>query len=251
MVKDGSENLKTAEQTYDEPHAGQPSVSDETIAKVEAVCAIWVPKMLTEDHKRQRVEAAQKFLDCHETDGEEFMDSIVTGDETWVHYTTPETKEQSKQWKHTSSLKLLKFKQTLSAGKLMATVFWDRKGPLLCDFMRRGNKRRGMLTKGVRLHHDNARPHTARQTTALIEEFGWELVSHPPYSPDVAPCDFHLFPELKKNLGGTQFQNDDKLEEAVLSFLRGQAAKLFDSGFHKWVSRMQKCVERNGEYVEK
>ncbi|UYV68426.1 hypothetical protein LAZ67_5004288 [Cordylochernes scorpioides] len=260
---------------HDEPRAGRPSVSDENIAKVEAamledrrvtvrklcdlvpdvskttidkilrehlgyskVCAIWVPKMLTEDHKRQRVYVAQKFLDCHKTDGEEFLDSIVTGDVTWVHYTTPETKEQSKQWNHISSPKPLKFKQTLSAGKLMATVFWDRKGLLLCDFMRLGttinsdrycktlkqlrraiqNKRRGMLTKGVRFHHDNARPHTARQTTALIEEFEWELVSHPPYSPDVAPSDFHFFPELKKNLGGTQFQDDDELEEAVLGF---------------------------------
>ncbi|UYV63276.1 hypothetical protein LAZ67_2003632 [Cordylochernes scorpioides] len=98
------------------------------------------------------------------------------------------------------------------------------------------NKRRGMLTKGVRFHHDNARPHTARQTPALIEEFGWELVSHPPYSPDVAPSDFHLFLELKKNLGGTQFQDDYELEEAVLGFLRGQAAEFFDSGLHKWVS---------------
>ncbi|UYV63137.1 hypothetical protein LAZ67_2003269 [Cordylochernes scorpioides] len=145
---------------HDEPRAGRPSDSYEIIAKVEAamledrrvtvrklcdlvpdiskttidkilrehlgyskVCAILVPKMLTEDHKRQRVEAAQKFLDCHETDGEELLDSIVTGDETWVHYTTPETKEQSKQWKHTSSPKPLKFKQTLSAGKLMAPSF--------------------------------------------------------------------------------------------------------------------------------
>ncbi|UYV78802.1 hypothetical protein LAZ67_16002829 [Cordylochernes scorpioides] len=137
---------------HDEPRAGRPSVSDETIAKVEAamledrrvtvrklcdlvpdvskttidkilrehlgyskVCAIWVPKMLTEDHKRQRVYVAQKFLDCHKTDGEEFLDSIVTGDVTWVHYTTLETKEQSKQWNHISSPKPLKFKQTLSA----------------------------------------------------------------------------------------------------------------------------------------
>ncbi|GFV74601.1 uncharacterized protein TNCV_5130431 [Trichonephila clavipes] len=56
------------------------------------------------------------------------------------------------------------------------------------------NKRRGMLTKGVRFHHDNARPHTANRTTALVERFGWEMVSHPPYSPDLAPSDFHLFP---------------------------------------------------------
>ncbi|UYV70891.1 hypothetical protein LAZ67_8001006 [Cordylochernes scorpioides] len=99
-----------------------------------------------------------------------------------------------------------------------------------------------MLTKGVRFHHDNARPDTAHQTTALIEEFGWELVSHPPYSPDVAPSDFHLFPELKKNLGGTQFQDNDELEEAVLGFLRGQAAEFFDSGFHKWRHRGERML---------
>ncbi|UYV69621.1 hypothetical protein LAZ67_7000001 [Cordylochernes scorpioides] len=52
-------------------------------------------------------------------------------------------------------------------------------------------------------------------------------------SPDIAPSDFHLFPELKKHLGGTQFQDDNEFEEAVLSFLRGQAAEFFDSGFHK------------------
>ncbi|UYV75712.1 APAF1 [Cordylochernes scorpioides] len=74
------------------------------------------------------------------------------------------------------------------------------------------------------------------QRICNIEEFGWELVSHPPCSPDVAFSDFHLFHELKKNLGGTQFQDDDELEEAVLGFLRGQTAEFFDSGFHKWVS---------------
>ncbi|UYV69280.1 hypothetical protein LAZ67_6003100 [Cordylochernes scorpioides] len=193
---------------------------------------LWVPKMLTEDYKRQRVEVAQKFLDCRETDGEEFLDSIVTGDETWVHYTTPETKEQYKQWKHTSSPKPLKFKQTFFCRETYGYRLLGPKGPIVgttinsnryCETLKQllraiQNKRRGMLTKGVRFHHDNARPHTASQTTALIGEFGWELVSHPPYSSDVAPSDFHLFPELKKNLGGTQFQDDDKLEEAVLGF---------------------------------
>jgi histone-lysine N-methyltransferase SETMAR len=132
------------------------------------VCARWVPRMLTEDHKRQRVEVAHEFLQAYETDGDEFLDSIVTADETWVHYTAPETKQQSRQRKHLKSPKPRKFKQTLSAGKVMASVFWDRKVLLLCEIMPAGtinanrycetlknlhcaiqNKRRGMLTKGV------------------------------------------------------------------------------------------------------
>ncbi|GFX28041.1 histone-lysine N-methyltransferase SETMAR [Trichonephila clavipes] len=87
-----------------------------------------------------------------------------------------------------------------------------------------------MLTKGVRFHHDNARPHTANRTTALVERFGWEMVSHQPYSPDLAPSDFHLFPELKKNLGGTQFQTDEEVQNAVVNFLHGQAAEFYHSG---------------------
>ncbi|UYV82077.1 hypothetical protein LAZ67_21000719 [Cordylochernes scorpioides] len=90
-----------------------------------------------------------------------------------------------------------------------------------------------------------------KELTGLTVTEMLEIGVTPTYSPDVAPSDFHLFPELKKNLGGTQFQDDDELEEAGLGFQRGQAAEFFDSGFHKWVSRMQKCVERNGEYVEK
>ncbi|CAN8031111.1 unnamed protein product [Ixodes persulcatus] len=86
------------------------------------VCARWVPRMLTKDHKRQRVEAAPEFLQAYETEGEEFLDTIVTGDETWVRYTTPEMKPY-RQWKHPESLKPRKFKRTLSAGKVMAGVF--------------------------------------------------------------------------------------------------------------------------------
>ncbi|CAN7949246.1 unnamed protein product, partial [Ixodes pacificus] len=78
------------------------------------VCARWVSRMLMEDHKWRHVEAAREFLQAYETDGEEFLDSIVTGDETWVHYTTPKTKQQSRQWKHPESPKPRKFEQTLS-----------------------------------------------------------------------------------------------------------------------------------------
>jgi histone-lysine N-methyltransferase SETMAR len=57
-----------------------------------------------------------------------------------------------------------------------------------------------MLSAGIVFLHDNARPHTARWTASLLQEFGWEVFNHPPYSPDLAPSDFHLFLHLKKFL---------------------------------------------------
>ncbi|KAJ4441013.1 hypothetical protein ANN_10862 [Periplaneta americana] len=148
----------------------------------------------------QRLGAALTFLQRYHDDGDEFLDRIVTGDETWISHFTPETKQQSMYWRHSGSPVRTKFKQTLSVRKVMCTVFWDRKGILLIDFLPRGetvnadrycetlrklrraiqNKRRGMLTAGVVLLHDNARPHSARRTAAVLTEFGLELFDHPP-----------------------------------------------------------------------
>ena len=63
--------------------------------------------------------------------------------------------------------------------------------------------------------HDNARPYTARQTLAMLrEQFHWEIFEHPPYSPDLAPSDFSLFPKLKEHLADKRFANDEDLKDA-------------------------------------
>ena len=54
------------------------------------------------------------------------------------------------------------------------------------------------LTCGVILLHDNARPHTANTITVLLQKFKWEVLSHPPYSADLSPCDYAIFGPLKK-----------------------------------------------------
>ncbi|GFX09582.1 histone-lysine N-methyltransferase SETMAR [Trichonephila clavipes] len=75
---------------------------------------------------------------------------------------------------------------------------------------------RGILTKGVVLLHDNARPHTARRTAAVLTEFGWELFDYPSYSSDLAPSDFHVFLLLKKLLSSVEcFGNDEELKTSV------------------------------------
>jgi hypothetical protein len=59
------------------------------------------------------------------------------------------------------------------------------------------NKMHEMLTSSIVLLHDNARPHTAASTHIPLEHFNWELFNHPPYNPDLAPSDYHLFTYLK------------------------------------------------------
>jgi hypothetical protein len=68
-------------------------------------CARWVPKMLTDRHKEQRMGAALTFLEAYHDHGDALLDRIVTGDETWVKHVNSETKLQSMEWGHTSSPK--------------------------------------------------------------------------------------------------------------------------------------------------
>ena len=91
--------------------------------------------MLTDDHKMKRMGLTLKFLTRYTQEGDEFLDSIVTGDETWGFHHTSESKQQSLPWCHTHSSKTKKFKTLISVKKIMASVFWDRKGILPVDFM--------------------------------------------------------------------------------------------------------------------
>lgn len=239
--------------------------------KYRKLCARWVPKMLTDEHKKKRLGSALTFLTRYSDEGDEFLNRIVTGDETWVCHITPESKQQTMEWRHSQSPKKQKFKTTLSTRKIMCTVFWDRKGILLVDFLPRGdtinaerycetlrklrraiqNKRRGMLSEGIVLIHDNARPHAAGVTQNLLQEFGWEQFDHPPYSPDLAPSDYHLFLHMKRDFGGRRFDSDDGAENGVRQWLSSLAASFHAEGIEKLVSRYDKCLNNGGNYVEK
>jgi hypothetical protein len=126
FVKDGASQFQTL--------CEFPQISHTVLYEIISVrlgyhkfCTRWVPKMLTGMHKMQRMALALTFLEQYHKDGNEFLSHIVwvTGDEIWVSFVNVETKEQSKQWMRThppNKPKMLK--QTLSARKLMATVFW-------------------------------------------------------------------------------------------------------------------------------
>ncbi|GFQ77981.1 histone-lysine N-methyltransferase SETMAR [Trichonephila clavata] len=152
--------------------------------------------MLTEIHKTSRMSAALEFLSRYHTDGEEFLKRIVSGDKPWVVHVIAETKQQSEAWGHTGfPTRLREARQTLSAKKLMVTVFWDAQGILLIEFMTRGatissevychtlkklkraiqSKRHDLLSSGVVILHNYARLNTAVRAREVLHEVqtGW------------------------------------------------------------------------------
>jgi len=89
-------------------------------------------------------------------------------------------------------------------------------------------KRRGKVTKGVLFLHDNAPAHRTLATQKKLAYLGFQCVDHPPYSPDLAPSDYHLFPGLKKKqLKGRHFSSDAEVIAVAETSLDGQPSDFF------------------------
>jgi histone-lysine N-methyltransferase SETMAR len=99
--------------------------------------------------------------------------------------------------------------------------------------------------------HDNAHAHTAAATQDLIATFGWEQFNHPPYSPDLAPSDFHVFLHLKTFLGGWWFRDNNKVKEAVNMRFASQAASFYNAAIQKLVPHYNKYLNNGGNSVKK
>ncbi|PNF41810.1 hypothetical protein B7P43_G02600, partial [Cryptotermes secundus] len=177
-----------------------------------------VPRTLTDVNKMVRMQAS-RLLQQFEDEGNSFLKSIVTTDETWVHYFIPESQQSSREWWHTSSPKPKRARRSRSAGKVMATFFWDWQGVIHVDFLtdartvnaayysdllatdvkEKIRSKRKTGGKRVAFLQDNARPYTAKTTLETLRKLKWKLLTHPPYSPDLAPSDFYLSSLARKS----------------------------------------------------
>ena len=150
-------------------------------------------------------------------------------DETWIHHYTPESKQQSKQWTEANCSAPKKTRSVPSARKVMASVFWDAEGILFIDYLEKGititgeyysnlltkldkkkicEKRPSLQKKKIIFHQDSAPAHKIVLAMGKVRDLHYELLEHPPYSPDLAPSDFYLFPQPKLFLVGQSFSSN-------------------------------------------
>ena len=195
------------------------------------VSAKFVPKLLTEQQKELRKEISENMLDIENRDPE-FIKTTITGDETWVYGYDTETKFQSSQWKHPESPCPKKAREVRSNVKVMLTCFFDSRGFVHHEYapedqiidkeyhqkvLRRlreavRRKRPNMrVANNFQLHHDNAPAHSAHVIHAFLAKNSMLLVRRTPYFPDLARCDFWLFPKLKTILKGRRFHSREDI----------------------------------------
>ncbi len=234
------------------------------------ICSRFVPHRLTAEQKEKRMECANDFISmCR--GNRSFLTTIVTGDETWCYQYDPETKRQSMAWCSPSSPRPSKSRLQKSKVKTMLIAFFDSHGVIHKEFVPPGQtvnaafyeqvlKRLLQRIRRVRpeLHrtgswvllHDNAPAHAAIRVRQFLAQRSVTVIDHPPYSPDLAPADFFLFPRLKIALKGTRFEDLDDIQESVTTTLQTIPAEAFSGSFHKLFERCQRCIEREGDYFE-
>jgi len=98
----------------------------------------WVPKCLNADQKPQRCQSSEQLLEFFRRDPNDFLSQLMTMDETWLYHYDPETKQQSMEWRHSSSPCPRKFRVQEFAGKFLGSIFWDQGGILLIDYLQKG-----------------------------------------------------------------------------------------------------------------
>ena len=237
--------------------------------KLHKVCAKFV-QILSDDRRQFRVECCTDFLEIIETDLD-FLNKVVTCDESWVFTYDPENKRQSAQWKHATSPRPKEARMSRSQEKAMVIPFLDSQGIIHVGWVPRGqtvNKeyyldvlrkfRESMRKKRPQqwrsgqwwFHQDNAPCHKSTLVTNWMTNRGMKVVWHPPYSPDLAPSDFFLFPGMKKPLRGIRFQSTEELKDSSESYLKGLQKKDFEVAFQDWKKRMQKCIAAECNYFE-
>ena len=112
-------------------------------------------------------------------------------------------------------------------------------------------KRRDKLSKGVLLQQDNSRVHTCKVAMDAVERNRYDLIQHPAFSPDLAPSNFFLFPNLKKDIRELHFWFDEEVVTAIEEWVNGKDPDFFSSGLMALEHRWSKCITLEGNYIEK
>ena len=264
MDKDRCVSIETISAQFD--------VSVETVhtdmreeLKMQKICAKFVPRVLWEDQKERRCHDIREMAELINSDPA-VLDALVTCNESWIYCYDPETKRQSSQWKHAGSPRPKKARQRKSTHKLLMIPFFDSSGiiymcwvptgqtvnkeyyvEVLREFRKRFRwKRPALFTSGQwHFHQDNAPVHNSILVTEYLTKMDIKTVAHLPYSPDLAPCNFCLFPKLR----GCCYETIEEMKEAVTKVIDTLTQDDFHGAFQKLLEQY-KCIAARRDYFE-
>ena len=176
-----------------------------------------MPHLLTDEPKQSQVTLASQVIEKYDKCDPRRLEEIVTGDETWIFHFQPDSKAKNKVWVTSEGDRPVIACRCKISNRMLYAIFFDSKGPVLqipvpkggsvtgkfyresvltqlVDFYQKRRPRTGVC--GIKLLHDNAPAHKSATVLQYLKESVLDVLDHPPYSPDLSPCDFWLFPRL-------------------------------------------------------
>lgn len=227
----------------------------------------WVPHELTERNIEKRFTTCEMLLARQKSKG--ILHRIVTGDEKQIRFRNPKRK---KQWVKRGQATKPTPKQEFHEKKALLCIWWDQQGVLYHELLKPGETvtadryrkqlmklKRAMMKKrpniatrheSVILLHDNARPHVSKKVRKTLDTFGWEILSHPLYSPDIAPSDYHLFRSMHTELLEQRFDSYENVKKWVDDWIASKKAKFFRRRIRLLPERWAMVVANNGQYID-
>ncbi|XP_049307894.1 histone-lysine N-methyltransferase SETMAR-like isoform X2 [Bactrocera dorsalis] len=223
---------------------------------------VWVPHELSVKNLMDRINICDSLLKRNEI--EPFLKRMVTGDEKWIKYNNVRKRSLSKR----DEAQEMDAKPLLTPRKVMLSIWWDWKGIIhyellepdrtvdstfYCQQLLRLKQaieiKRPELMNRIVFHQDNARPYTSLMTRQTLGELGWEVLMHPPYSPDLSPSDYHLFRPLQNSLNGVNLDSREACENYLKQFFAEKPEKFYTDGIMTLPEKWQKVVDQNGTYL--
>jgi histone-lysine N-methyltransferase SETMAR len=224
-----------------------------------------IPHQLSPATKRARVRGARLLREQLLASHPGGLRKVVTFDETWVflenrpgpRYVSKGTRRRpaARQSQYESKVMLtvafsaervwgvysLAQGETITGPQLIQTVL----KPLRLEL--RKTHRKGPLP--FRLHLDNAPAHRSKLVTAWLRKAKLDVLQHPPYSPDLSPCDYFFFGELKRWLTGRKFQSASDAEDKVRCFLTNLDRTKRENSIAAWPDRCARVIDSKGQYI--
>jgi histone-lysine N-methyltransferase SETMAR len=236
--------------------------------KMKKVTSRWVPHELTDEQKQERVRICRENLARFQSGSWRLCD-IITGDETWIHHRQIGRKSTNKSWVGEGETPTTIVRRSKFEPRTLFCIFFKSNSPVLVHAVGKGKtidhqyyienclkpvvkeiwkQRKSSGTNGVKLLHDNARPHVHSDVIDYLTKEGINIMSHPPYSSDLAPCDYWLNDYIKRHL--TDQTNEKSLARAITKIVKKIPKEEFKKTFDKLLERMEVCINNHGDYFE-
>lgn len=224
----------------------------------------WVPHALTtaQFQRRCRISKRLRSRNCLAP----FLRRIVTGDEKWLKYNNSGPR---RFWGRRGTRIRLPLPE-VHQKKRMLTLFWSHEGVVHFELLPKGEsinaeRYRQTLTMvraklpslapstlrngGPVLLHDNASSHNAKKSVEHAQQLGFDVLPHPPYSPDLAPTDYHVFRSLQHYIANKIFNSDEDLENVVADFIGSKSPEFWQRGIFSLPDRWDEVIAKKGDYI--